>query len=240
MRRRLVTGGVAVPITVGALVGAMAVLAPTGASASATHHSDRSAPSKGIATKPAPGGTAAAAASADRLIQTKPSVLKAGKHDAFEAGKVLSSMGLHYVPYERTYRGLPVVGGDFVVVTDADGQILTTCVAQTHQVKLASVTPTVAQAGGRAATRQAPARATPTRARLVVWQHGARSRLGWETTVTGRQRRRCRDIRPSYVDARTGHVLQARRARHGGHRQHRRGRATGHDPDHAVAARPSR
>src|SRR6478672_8345075 len=83
VRRRLVTGGVAVPITVGALVGAMAVLAPTGASASATHHSDRSAPSKGVATKPAPGGTAAAAASAARLIQTKPSVLKAGKHDAF-------------------------------------------------------------------------------------------------------------------------------------------------------------
>src|SRR3954471_4177750 len=88
VKRRLVTGGVAVPITVAALVTAMTVLAPTGASASSVHHSDRSAPSKGVATKPAPGGTAAAAASAERLVQTKPSVLKAGKHDAFKSGKV--------------------------------------------------------------------------------------------------------------------------------------------------------
>ena len=70
MKRRLVTGGVAVPITVAALVTAMTVLAPTGASASSVHHSDPSAPSKGVATKPAPGGAAAAAALADRLIQS--------------------------------------------------------------------------------------------------------------------------------------------------------------------------
>ena len=75
---------------------------------------------RGTAAKPAPpGGIAAAAASANRLVNSKPEVLKAGRHDAFKAGKVLSSMGLNYVPYERTYRGIPVVGGDFVV---SDGQ----------------------------------------------------------------------------------------------------------------------
>ena len=208
MRRRLVTGGVAVPITVGALVGAMAVLAPTGASASATHHSDRSAPSKGIATKPAPGGTAAAAASADRLVQTKPSVLKAGKHDAFEAGKVLSSMGLHYVPYERTYRGIPVVGGDFVVATDANGKILTTSVAQTRQVRLRSTHPTVSKAAARATSRHRVSHAQLGRTRLVVLQQKG-SRLAWETTVTGRKHGE-----PSrqtvYVDAHTGRFLTAK------------------------------
>ena len=208
MRRRLVTGGVAVPITVGALVGAMAVLAPTGASASATHHSDRSAPSKGVATKPAPGGTAAAAASADRLVQTKPSVLKAGKHDAFKAGKVLSSMGLHYVPYERTYRGIPVVGGDFVVATDANGKILTTSVAQTRQVRLRSTHPTVSKAAARATSRHRVSHAQLGRTRLVVLQQKG-SRLAWETTVTGRKHGE-----PSrqtvYVDAHTGRFLTAK------------------------------
>ena len=75
--------------------------------------------------------------SAAQLVAAKPEVLKAGKHESFKAGKVLSSMGLNYVPYERTYRGLPVVGGDFVVSTDDHGRILATSVAQTRKVKLA-------------------------------------------------------------------------------------------------------
>ena len=77
-------------------------------------------------------------------------MLKASKHDAFQAGKVVSSMGLNYVPYERTYRGIPVVGGDFVVSTDDNGQILATSVAQTRQVKLRSVKATVSRAAARA------------------------------------------------------------------------------------------
>jgi len=47
VKRRLVTGGVAVPITVAALATAMTMLAPTGASASQAHHPDRTAPGKG-------------------------------------------------------------------------------------------------------------------------------------------------------------------------------------------------
>src|SRR3954453_4128367 len=209
VRRRLVTGGIAVPITVGALVGAMAVLAPTAASASSAHHSDRSVPSKGVATKPAePGGTAAAAASAERLIQSKPSVMKAGKHDAFKAGKVLSSMGLHYVPYERTYRGIPVVGGDFVVATDANGKILATSVAQTRQVRLRSTHPTVTKAAARATSRHRVSHAQLGRTRLVVLQQKS-SRLAWETTVTGSKDGEG-TRQTVYVDARTGRFLTAR------------------------------
>ena len=44
---------------------------------------------------------------------------------------------------------------------------------------------------------------------LVVWQHGARSRLGWQTTVTG-HRGAMPDIKAVVVDARNGRVLQAR------------------------------
>ena len=57
---------------------------------------------------------------------------------------------VNYAPYERTWRGLPVVGGDFVVVTDDEGHVLTTSVAQTSKVKLTSTTPRVLK--GRATT----------------------------------------------------------------------------------------
>ena len=152
--------------------------------------------------------------SAHRLIASNAPALKISSHDAFRALPVQSSHGIQYAPYERTYRGLPVVGGDFVVVTDADGQVLSTSVAQTHQVSLRSVTPTVGQGRGRArrpATRcRTPTAATP--AHLVVWQHGARSRLGWETTVTGHRgampddqgRRRRRPQRPGAPGPRAG------------------------------------
>ena len=200
--RRLVIGSATF-----ALVSAMAVLAPTGASAAPSHSSDRTAPSQGAsAAKPAPpGGIAAAAASADRLVHSKPEVLKASKHDAFKAGKVLSSMGLNYVPYERTYRGIPVVGGDFVVSTDDNGKILATSVAQTRQVKLRSVTPTVSEAAARATSKHRLNRATLGKSRVVVLQT-KHSRLAWETWVSGRKHGEASRL-TVYVDARSGRVL---------------------------------
>ncbi len=200
--RRLVIGSAAF-----ALASAMAVLAPTGASATPSHSSDRTAPSQGAtAAKPAPpGGLAAAAASADRLVHSKPEVLKAGKHDAFRAGKVLSSMGLNYVPYQRTYRGVPVVGGDFVVSTDDQGKILATSVAQTRKVTLSSVKATVSRTAARATSQHRLRHATLGKTRLVVLQT-KHSRLAWETWVTGRKHGESSRL-TVYVDARTGHVL---------------------------------
>ena len=132
-------------------------------------------------------------------------MLKAGKHDAFKAGKVLSSMGLNYVPYERTYRGIPVVGGDFVVSTDNNGKILATSVAQTRQVKLRSVKVTVSRAAARATSAHRLNRATLGKSRLVVLQT-KHSRLAWETWVTGRKHGEASRL-TVYVDARTGRVL---------------------------------
>jgi hypothetical protein len=62
-----------------------------------------------------------AATKADALVASKPSVLQASSHDTFQQQKVISSHGLNYVPYLRSYKGLPVKGGDFVVLTDATG-----------------------------------------------------------------------------------------------------------------------
>ena len=64
---------------------------------------------------------ALAAQSARHLVDSLAPALKVSAHDAFQAKPVVSSHGVQYAPYERTYRGLPVVGGDFVVVTDSYG-----------------------------------------------------------------------------------------------------------------------
>ncbi|HEY3531459.1 MAG TPA: M4 family metallopeptidase [Nocardioides sp.] len=186
-------------------LGGLAAAALVGAALAATPHgADAAAPTHGQSAR------TLAAQSAQRLVASKPPALKVSAHDAFQADPVVSSHGIQYAPYERTYRGLPVVGGDFVVVTDSHGQILGTSVAQTHKVALHSIDPTVARATAvRTARHQVPNVTDSTRAHLVVWQHGATSRLGWETRVTGHQ-----GVMPSIkdvvVDARSGKVLQAR------------------------------
>jgi Zn-dependent metalloprotease len=114
-------------------------------------------------------------------------------------------MGLNYVPYERTYRGIPVVGGDFVVSTDDQGKILATSVAQTRQVKLRSVKATVARTAARTTSQHRLRHATLGKTRLVVLQT-KHSRLAWETWVTGRKHGEASRL-TVYVDARTGHVL---------------------------------
>ena len=179
-----------------ALVGAALAAVPHGANAAAPTHGQSA--------------RALAAQSARQLVASKPPALKVSAHDAFRAQPVVSSHGIQYAPYQRTYRGLPVVGGDFVVVTNSHGQILSTSVAQTHQVHLRSVKPTLTRAAAvRTARRQVPNATANTPAHLVVWLHNATSRLGWETRVTGH-----RGVEPSIkdvvVNARSGRVLQAR------------------------------
>lgn len=183
-----------------ALFSAVAVVsAPTGVQAAAPGHGTTQATSNGSDAQ------AAAARSARSLVASRPARLHPSKYDGFQAQPVQSSSGLQYVPYERTYKGLPVVGGDFVVATDSDGNVLGTTVAQTRAVQLASVSPTVARAAARATAAHQVRDARLETTRLVVLQRAA-SALAWETTVDG-----VRDGGPSrltvYVDAHSGRVL---------------------------------
>ncbi|HET6939317.1 MAG TPA: M4 family metallopeptidase [Nocardioides sp.] len=130
------------------------------------------------------------------------------RHDAFVRGRVISSGALQYVPYERTYRGLPVVGGDFVIATDGSGTVLATSVAQTRKVRLGSTRAAVSRAAARTTSGHLLRHGVLGSSRLVVLQRSS-SRLAWETWVTGR-----RHGAPSrltvYVDARAGRVLTTR------------------------------
>jgi Zn-dependent metalloprotease len=179
------------------LAGAMLTVSPPGAQAGGT----------GAGTgggRQDPHALATKAASA--LIASKAPALKIGRHDGFVAQRVLSSGDLNYAPYERTYRGLPVVGGDFVVVTDSEGHVLATSVAQSRKTSLTSTAPRVGK--GRAVTvaRQQVDKVTGSEApRLVVWQ-GKNSHLAWETSVAGRDQGHP-SLQSVYVDARSGKLL---------------------------------
>ena len=152
-------------------------------------------------------GRALARAAAENLIESKAPQLKIGAHDGFVAKPVVSSdKGLQYAPYERTYRGLPVIGGDFVVVTDKAGHLLNTSVAQSRPTSLASVRPSLAKARALSVSRGEVDKVAATEApRLVVWQ-GKTSHLAWESKVTGRDHG-SPSIKSVYVDARSGKLL---------------------------------
>jgi len=143
-----------------------------------------------VAADAAPGTAAHQAVDARQaardLIDRKAPALRIGKHDGFSRPTVWRGhAGLRYVSYERTYRGLPVVGGDFVVVTDADGRVVSTSVAQGRKVALGSIKAKVGKATARATVRGVLDRAASvTVPRLVVLQRGG-SHLAWQAEVRG-------------------------------------------------------
>src|SRR5262249_52202074 len=94
-----------------------------------------------------PGAKTLAARTAADLVARKAPALHVSAGDTLVQKPVISTRdGLQYVPYNRTYRGLPVYGGDFVVVTDAAGRMLSTSVAQTAAIHLPSIPPAVSSA----------------------------------------------------------------------------------------------
>ncbi|MEV6879304.1 M4 family metallopeptidase [Amycolatopsis sp. NPDC051128] len=141
------------------------------------------------------------------LVASKPAALHAGADDVFVAQKAISATnGLKYIPYERTYKGLPVVGGDFVVATDSTGQVLGTSVAQDQTIDLASTTASVSKAAAEATARQQLSTVDSVgAAQQVVFALGT-PKLAWKSTVLGRDAEGPSKL-DVIVDAATGKVL---------------------------------
>ncbi|WP_328557443.1 M4 family metallopeptidase [Streptomyces sp. NBC_00358] len=103
--------------------------------------------------------------------------------------------GTLHTRYERTYAGLPVLGGDIVVHTppasQATGTVSTTF-NNKHAIKVASTTATftktaaAAKALGVAKSLKAEKPAADS-ARKVIWAGTGTPRLAWETVVSGFQ-----------------------------------------------------
>lgn len=148
-----------------------------------------------------------ARSTAQRLIDDRTAALHVSARDAFRSASVTTgARGLQYAAYERTYAGLPVFGGDFVVVTDGRGRLLDTTVAQTRTIGLTDLTPAVgaARAVAAAKTRFDTVRSA-SKAQRVVYALGA-PRLAWKVRVSGDQHgeRAGEDV---YVDATTANVI---------------------------------
>ncbi|MEV1067755.1 M4 family metallopeptidase [Streptomyces sp. NPDC050263] len=128
--------------------------------------------------------------------------------------------GTTHTRYERTYAGLPVLGGDLVVHSKSGR----TTVSKATDASLApaSLTPklTASNAGGKALAAAKSAdvtgAATERAPRLVVWAGPTKSVLAWETVVEGVQQ----DGTPSELqvvtDASTGKQLLAAEKVHTG------------------------
>jgi Zn-dependent metalloprotease len=134
-----------------------------------------------------PDALALAAQNAASVVAGRPAYLHAGANDAFVQGKAISSNGLQYVPYVRTYRGVPVVGGDFVLVANKAGQVITNSVAMTRGIGELSMTPRFTQSAAEGVARgQLTSVSKLEGTRLVVYALGdAAARLAWESTVVG-------------------------------------------------------
>src|SRR5688500_2489030 len=88
---------------------------------------------------PQPDPRALAAASADRLVAAKPAEFRTSPDERVVRRGVTSGQnGLQHVAYERVYKGLPVLGGDFVVTTNRTGGVLSTSVGQERRLDVAT------------------------------------------------------------------------------------------------------
>ncbi|MFF0831501.1 MULTISPECIES: M4 family metallopeptidase [unclassified Streptomyces] len=120
--------------------------------------------------------------------------------------------GTLHTRYERTYAGLPVLGGDLVVATAGSGAVKSVVKATRAALKVRDLTPAVARA---AAERQAVQRArtlggtapAADRVRKVVWAASGKPVLAYETVVGGLQEDGTPNQLHVITDAATGKKL---------------------------------
>ncbi|MFF4965375.1 M4 family metallopeptidase [Streptomyces sp. NPDC001037] len=120
--------------------------------------------------------------------------------------------GTLHTRYERTYAGLPVLGGDLVVDTAGSGAVKSVVKATRATLKVRDLTPAVARA---AAERQAVQRArtlggtapAADRVRKVVWAASGKPVLAYETVIGGLQEDGTPNQLHVITDAATGKKL---------------------------------
>lgn len=173
----------------------------------------------------APAGAATAAPAADpggarveralKAVAEHPGATRwASDQDLRATDTVVDADGTSHVRFERTYRGLPVVGGDLVVHQGPAGGWKGASQSLDDALTL-GVTPAVGKAA--AATRAlAPSKVTRAitgeeveGSTLVVDARGASPRLAWKVMSGGTQADQTPSRLATYVDAKTGQVIRA-------------------------------
>lgn len=143
-------------------------------------------PSAGFA---APAPSPAATTAAQDYIQENPGTVRGTTADAFAAtGTTTSADGSSHVRFNRTYRGLPVIGGDLVVHLDPSKKVESTSVAQDQKITV-TTTPKISRgaAAQKAIGESKVGSPTADAAELVVDAREGKPALAWRTVVTGVQ-----------------------------------------------------
>lgn len=176
---------------------AASFLAPTGTPADA-------APSAG-------NPRLAAQQAASAWVKGHGTALERAASDAFvRTGTYEGDQGIYSMAYERTHEGLRVVGGDFVVLADEDGQVVGSSVAQEAPVEIGSTTARVAADSAATVARgQVDEVSDASAPELVIWHRDAGTRLAYEVEVRGTDAGEA-SWQKVWVDATNGKVLEAR------------------------------
>ncbi|MGW7478367.1 M28 family peptidase [Nonomuraea muscovyensis] len=151
-----------------------------------------------------------AAAVADQAVASSLDNLAKGPDEAYRRLNVVRGAGdMFFVSYERTYKGLPMVGGDAVVVTDSAGRVRDTVAESGPSPSDVATTPKISAARATRVAKTRLSRVDETAdPRLVVLAWGGKPKLTWEAVVGG-----VADGKPSiqhvFVDARTGEVADS-------------------------------
>ncbi|MFD4943154.1 M28 family peptidase [Streptomyces sp. NPDC058409] len=166
-------------------------------------------PASAEPSPPAPTALSTAVSAADRAAASGLDTLAKGPDEQYERQMVTPWVkGMYSVAYQRTYRGLPVVGGDAVVVADSEGRVRGTQSAVSRRINVPT-TPTVSAKAAETLSRK---RLTTVKRvdshRLVVRATDRTSRLAWETVLTGRSAKSPSHLHV-FVDAGTGKVLDS-------------------------------
>ena len=137
-----------------------------------------------------------------------------GSAQAFQAvGTIVDADGTSHVRLHRTYRGLPVVGGDLVVHQAKGGAWKGSSLTLGKSLSLAT-TPAVSKAAAGtaalapSATTRGVSGAEVSGSTLVVDATGATPRLAWKVLSGGTQSDGTPSRLASYVDAKSGKVLR--------------------------------
>ncbi|GAA4677389.1 M28 family peptidase [Streptomyces youssoufiensis] len=174
MLRRITVVGVSLAVTLG-----IAALPAVSTATAAPAENPRTA-----TAKPKPADRAVAAA--DQATASGLDALAKGPNEQYERRGVTPWLrGLYSVAYERTYHGLPVVGGDAVVLADAQGKVRGTQSATKARINVsttAKITAAAAEKTSRAQLKKVDKRESR---RLVVRVKDNKAHLAWETVLSG-------------------------------------------------------
>ncbi|WP_333778874.1 M4 family metallopeptidase [Streptomyces sp. IBSBF 3136] len=188
-RHKRTTLAIATAVAAGALLS-------TGLTTSASAHIPAGSPS----TKPSAAPATLSAAARGTLIQqaragaaTTARRIGLGAEEKLVVKDVVKDAdGTVHTRYERTYAGLPVLGGDLIVHTAKSGRAEGVTRANGSAIKVASLSPRISAAHAEkqavsAAKTLGSAKSSADGARKVIWAGSGKPVLAYETVVGGLQ-----------------------------------------------------